>query len=402
MTEKYTHELRQFDTGPHNPFGRSPETADFAFKGEQPSIPAANGWRGRGATIAIQGRFDRDAREVIDDGWADTTENADGYEARQIKTLVHDEEAKSIISKNDSPDIPFEYSINPYRGCEHGCVYCYARPSHAYVGLSPGIDFETRLFAKVNAAPRLRAELSARGYQPKVINIGANTDGYQPIEKTYRLTRGLLEVLGEARHPVAIITKNAMVERDIDILGPMAAAGLAHVTLSVTTLDSHLAAKLEPRASAPARRLAAIRRLRDAGIPVAINIAPIIPFLTDAEIERIMAAGADAGATSVGYTVLRLPWEVKDIFRNWLARHFPNKAEHVMSRQREMRGGRDNESRFGARMHAEGVVADVIRERFRKAAKRHGIATYGRDPIMSLRTDLFRPPASDQRQGVLF
>jgi DNA repair photolyase len=356
--------------------------------------------RGRGATINIAGRFERDQREVLVKEWI-SAGDSDDAPARQIATQVTIENAQTIISRNDSPDLPFVTSINPYRGCEHGCIYCYARPSHAYLGLSPGIDFESRLFAKTNAATLLRSELSARGYTPSVINLGANTDGYQPVERTYKLSRAILEVLREARHPVAIITKNALVERDLDLLVDLARDHLVHVTISVTTLDAHLAGAMEPRASAPQRRIAAVRTLAAAGVPVAINIAPIVPFLTDHEIEAIVAAGAEAGATSVGYTMLRLPWEVKDLFRQWLTAHFPDKAAHVMARQMEMRGGKDNDSRFGHRMHGQGIIADVIRQRFHRAARRAGIATQGREPIQRLRTDLFRPPG-DGRQGELW
>jgi DNA repair photolyase len=347
--------------------------------------------KGRGATLNIEGRYERAARAAFDDGWSTADDSVAA--APRLATSVSEETARSIISRNQSPDLPFSLSINPYRGCEHGCVYCYARPSHAYLGLSPGLDFETRLFAKTNAAQLLREELARPGYRCEVINIGANTDGYQPVERRFRITRSLLEVLAECRHPLAIITKNAMVERDIDLLAPMAAQGLAHVTVSVTTLDHDLARHMEPRASAPARRIATIQALAAAGIPVAINVAPVIAFLSDHELEDILAAGHAAGATAAGYTLLRLPWELKDIFRAWLSERFPLKAERIMARQQDIRGGKDNDPAFGSRMHGQGLYADLVRQRFNKTCARLGLACGGRWAIGELRTDLFMPPA---------
>jgi DNA repair photolyase len=345
--------------------------------------------RGRGAGINPEGRFEKIEREVFDDGW----EQPDDGELPPLKTFVTVEYAKSIISRNDSPDIPFTQSINPYRGCEHGCVYCYARPSHAYVNLSPGVDFETRLFAKVNAAELLRAELAKPSYRCSLISLGANTDPYQPIEREYKITRGILEVLAACEHPVGIVTKNAMIERDIDILAPMAEKNLATVFISINNLDHDLARRLEPRCSAPARRLEAIRRLSAAGIPVGVLVAPVIPFLTDHQIEPVLEAAHDAGARSAGYVLMRLPWEVKDLFRDWLHTHYPLKAEHVMSRVHQMRGGRDNDPRFGSRMRGSGELADLLRKRFDIACARLGINRERRN--QSPDTARFKPPRLD-------
>jgi DNA repair photolyase len=341
--------------------------------------------KGRGATANPEGRFEATRRECVDDGWF-----ADGAgESARPRTTVATEAARSVISRNDSPDLTFSQSVNPYRGCEHGCIYCYARPSHAYLGLSPGLDFETRLFAKDDAAFLLRNELARPGYRCEPINIGSNTDGYQPVERTRRITRSILEVLRETSHPVAIVTKSALVERDIDLLAPMAREGLAIVAMSVTTLDAGLARRMEPRASAPARRLEAMRRLAQAGIPVAVNVAPVIPFLNDHEIESILEAAAQAGARRAGWALVRLPWEVKDLFRAWLDHHVPRKAAHVMSRLNEMRGGRDNDPRFGTRMTGEGLLAQLLRRRFDTACRRLGLDV---EPIRLLR-DRFRPPS---------
>ncbi len=320
-----------------------------------------------------------------------------------LKTHVTIEHAKTIISRNASPDVPFTQSINPYRGCEHGCIYCYARPSHAYLNLSPGVDFETRLFAKVNAAELLRSELAKPGYQCELIALGANTDPYQPIEREYKITRGILEVLAECEHPVGIVTKNALVERDIDILAPMAEKNLVNVYLSVNNLDHDLARRLEPRCSAPARRLETIRRLSAAGIPVGVLVAPVIPFLTDHQIEPVLEAAYAAGARSAGYVLMRLPYELKDLFRNWLEVHYPLKAKHVMSRVQEMRGGRDNDPNFGSRMRGSGELADLLRKRFDIASKRCGFDTgkRHRTPV----TTRFKPPVlkrGDDAQLALF
>ncbi|MGZ5063573.1 MAG: PA0069 family radical SAM protein, partial [Usitatibacter sp.] len=315
--------------------------------------------KGRGATINIEGRFEVWSREGADDGWFQDP----GDEPARVKTVISIERAKSVISRHDSPDVGFAQSINPYRGCAHGCVYCFARPTHAYLGLSPGLDFETRLTAKVNAAERLREELAKPGYKCEVLTIGVNTDAYQPIERRQRITRSILEVASETNHPVSLITKSALIERDLDLLAPMAKKRLVAVTLSVTTLDHSISMKMEPRTSAPARRIEAIRRLSEAGIPVNVNIAPVIPFLTDSELEPIMEAAAKAGAVSAGYVLIRLPWEVRPIFKEWLEKHFPLKAGHVMSRIRDMRDGRENDPEFGSRMVGKGTLAELLSQR---------------------------------------
>lgn len=340
--------------------------------------------KGRGATINIEGRFETLDREAFDDGWFDESE------PRRLDTTVTEERVKSIISRNQSPDVPFTQSINPYRGCEHGCIYCYARPSHAYLGLSPGLDFETRLFAKVNAAETLRRELAASSYRCELIALGANTDPYQPIERRYRITRSILEILADCRHPLGIVTKNALIERDIDLLAPMAARGLVEVFVSINCLDHDIARRLEPRCTAPTRRLEAIRRLHEAGIPVGVLVAPTIPFLTDDHLERVLEAAREAGAAKASYVLLRLPHEVKDLFRAWLDHHFPLKAEHVMSRVQATRGGRDYDPTFGNRMRGEGEFAELLGSRFRLACKRLGYA----DEIRYTRPDTtqFRPP----------
>jgi DNA repair photolyase len=340
--------------------------------------------KGRGAATNPAGRFEAQEREAADDGWGGFDEALP-----TIATTVAVDVARSIISRNDSPDIPFDQSINPYRGCEHGCVYCYARPSHGFLGLSAGLDFETRLFAKPDAAALLRAELRAPDYQPNVIALGTNTDPYQPIERDHRVTRSVLEVLAECDHPVTIVTKSARIERDIDLLAPMAEKNLIRVFLSVTTLDRELARRLEPRASAPARRLEAIRRLRAAGVPVGVMAAPVIPVLTDAELETILVVARDAGATSAGYVLLRLPYEIKDLFKQWLRVHAPLSAEHVMARVHELRGGKDNDARFGTRMRGQGIYAELIRKRFQLACRRLGLTYRDRLPLDTTR---FRPP----------
>ncbi|MEO8159516.1 MAG: PA0069 family radical SAM protein [Betaproteobacteria bacterium] len=330
--------------------------------------------KGRGATINPEGRFEKDLREAFDDGWNVPLDE----EPERPRTVVTAERVKSILSRNDSPDIPFTLSINPYRGCEHGCIYCYARPSHAYLNLSPGIDFETRLFAKVNAAERLREELARPGYVCSTIAIGANTDPYQPVERDWGVTRSILQVIEECKQPIGIITKNALVERDLDILAPLAAKGLVSVFMSVTTLDHELARRMEPRASAPARRIEAIRRLAQAGVPVGVMVAPIVPFLTDAATEQILAAACDAGARSAGYILLRLPHEVKDLFKDWLMHHYPLKAGHVMSRVKQMRDGRENDPEFGSRMRGSGELAELLRMRFEKTCQRLGLNEHRR------------------------
>ncbi len=343
--------------------------------------------KGRGASINPEGRFEQALREAFDDGWEGTLED----DVRRPQTSVTAERVKSIISRNDSPDIPFTQSINPYRGCEHGCIYCYARPSHAYLNLSPGLDFETRLFAKVNAAQVLRKELAKPGYVCSAITIGANTDAYQPAERSWKITRAVLEVAAQCNHPVNIITKNALVERDLDILAPMAEKGLASVFVSVTTLDHDLARRMEPRASAPARRIEAIRRLTQAGVPVGVMVAPIVPVLTDAETEHILEAASRAGAQSAGFVLMRLPYEVKTLFKDWLAQHYPLKAAHVMSRVTQMRDGRENDPQFGTRMRGSGEFADLLKLRFGSACKRLRLNLERR----ALDTTRFRPPRLD-------
>lgn len=345
--------------------------------------------KGRGAPDNREGRYEKRTVELEDDGWAPDEPEDD----RRVATTVTDEHARSLIQTNDSPDNGPGATINPYRGCEHGCIYCYARPSHSYLGLSPGLDFETRLFAKANAADTLRKELSKPGYRPQPIMLGANTDAYQPVERKRGVTRGILEVLAETRHPVYIITKNALVERDLDLIVPMARDGLAGVTLSVTTLDADIARRMEPRASAPARRIEAIRRLTAAGVPTGVNTAPVVPFLTDSELETILETAAAAGAIRAGYVLLRLPWELKGLFREWLDTHFPLKAKHVMSRMRQMRDGHDYDSRFGTRMRGEGPYAELLAQRFRKACQRLGLNRARR----ALDCSKFRPPAGPQR-----
>jgi DNA repair photolyase len=324
--------------------------------------------KGRGATSNVQGRFEVETRERMYDGWDLNHEGTS-----RIHTEVISETAKSILSRNSSPDIPFSVSLNPYRGCEHGCVYCFARPTHSYLGLSPGLDFETRIYAKVNAANLLRRELAKPGYVPENIAIGVNTDAYQPCERERRITREVLEVLGECNHPYGLITKSALIERDIDLIAPMAEKGLACAAITLTTLDGEIARKLEPRAAAPARRLRAIRTLTQAGIPVSVSVAPIIPFITDSEIERILEAAKGAGAVAAHYTVLRMPWEVNALFQQWLHVHFSDRAQRVMNRIRDLHGGKEYDSDFGKRMTGEGIWADLIRQRFTRSIKRLGL-----------------------------
>ena len=339
--------------------------------------------KGRGAVSNPASRYDSTTALEMDDGWGILDEDLP-----PLRTTVSIDSTRRIIARNHSPDLPFDRSINPYRGCEHGCVYCYARPSHAYLGLSPGLDFETRLFAKPDAPALLAAELGKPGYRCSVMALGTNTDPYQPIEREHRITRGVLEVLNAHNHPVAIVTKSALVVRDIDILADMAERRLARVYVSVTTLDRDLARTLEPRAATPQRRIATIRTLAEAGIPTGVMVAPIIPAINDAEIEDILAAVARAGAASASYVMLRLPLEVADLFREWLRVHAPLKADHVMSLVRGMRGGRDYDSAWGRRMTGDGAYAEMIARRFDLAKRR--LALGGRD--WSLDTTRFRPP----------
>jgi DNA repair photolyase len=348
----------------------------------------------RGAGSLIQGRFESVERETFDDGWTH-----DDEALPELKTQVAEERARSIISRNDSPDISFEQSINPYRGCEHGCIYCYARPSHAYLELSPGLDFESKLFAKTNAVALLKEELCKRGYVPKPIAFGTNTDCYQPIERRYKLMRGLLEVLAACDHPLTIVTKSALIERDIDLLAPMAKKRLVKAFVSVTTLDHKLARKLEPRASSPSRRIDAIRALAAAGIPTGVMVAPLIPALTDKSLEGILEAAAAAGAIKAGWIMMRLPNEVRPLFKEWLATHEPQRAGHVMSIVRQVRGGRENDPRFGSRMSGSGNFADLIDKRFEVACRR--LKLNSEENHMAgrggLDTSLFRPPHDDSQ-----
>ncbi|KQS96224.1 MULTISPECIES: PA0069 family radical SAM protein [unclassified Rhizobium] len=337
---------------------------------------------GRGAALNTSGRFEPVSRTLEDDGWNSIED------LPEFKTDVQIEKPRSIISRNDSPDIPFDRSVNPYRGCEHGCIYCFARPTHAYMGLSPGLDFEARLFAKPDAAKLLERELAKPGYKVRPIAIGTNTDPYQPIEKEWRIMRQILEVLKAADHPVMIVTKSAMVIRDIDILAPMAEKGLAKVGLSVTTLDRKLARLMEPRASTPTKRLEAIKALSEAGIPSTVMMAPIIPALNDHEIERVLDSGKAAGASHASYVLLRLPLEVSPLFRDWLLRNYPDRYRHVMSLVRSMRGGKDYDAEFGKRMKGAGPYAWQIGRRFEMAAKRLEL-NVARKP---LNCDLFVPP----------
>ena len=343
---------------------------------------------GRAARTNDAGRFESTTRDREDDGWPRDDD------LPPLRTEVRLERPRSVITRNTSPDIPFDRSINPYRGCEHGCIYCFARPTHAYLNLSPGLDFETRLIARPGAGAALEKELRKKGYTPQTMAIGTNTDPYQPIEGRYRVMREVLEVLAAFNHPVGIVTKGTGVERDIDLLAPMAARGLAFVGVSVTTLDARLARKMEPRVPAPQRRLATIRRLAQAGIPVKAMVAPIVPGLTDAELEAILAAAKDAGASSASWVMLRLPREVAPLFRDWLAEQYPDRFDKVMRKVREMHGGQDYSPEWGKRMRGEGVYADLIARRFKVAAKRLDLDAR----LPPLRTDLFRPPprAGDQ------
>ncbi len=329
-----------------------------------PGIDKSSAIKGRGAVSNASGRFESRQRAAFDDGWDYTPDES------RPQTVVQADASRSILAYNESPDVPFDRSLNPYRGCEHGCVYCFARPTHAYLGLSPGLDFETRLFSKPHAATLLDNELSRPAYRCQPLALGVNTDAYQPIERKLGITRSVLEVLQRFRHPVSIITKSALVERDQDILREMAQDRLVSVSVSVTTLEAEMARKLEPRAAAPHRRLQTIRTLAAASIPVNVLVAPVIPVLTDPELDAILAAARDAGAQSAGYILLRLPLEVSKLFRQWLQAHYPLKAEHVMTRVRDTRGGKDYDSRFGERMRGSGAFADIIAQRFALACKK--------------------------------
>ncbi|MGW9066590.1 PA0069 family radical SAM protein [Achromobacter animicus] len=408
-----------------------------AGSGSPAAAPAAS--RGRGAVTNVRHRFQRDDRVQVDDGWsasglpadfvdsvpdsfpdisssagqAAAVEQTAGAAARATvipilpdtrstpaapKTTVTAEEARKILSRNDSPDIPFDVAANPYRGCEHGCVYCYARPTHSYLGYSPGLDFETRLVAKANAVEALRAELARPGYKPSPINIGSATDAYQPIERDWRLTRGMLELALETRHPVTIVTKNALVARDLDLLAALAQQNLVVVYISITTLDAGMARTLEPRAAAPWRRLEAVRSLTDAGVPVGVLVAPVIPFINDESMEHILQEAKAAGAHYASYTVLRLPWEVKTLFEDWLNAHYPDRAQRVLHRIEDLRNGRRNDPNFGSRMRGTGIWADLLRQRFAVATRKLGLNR----TRLSLDCSRFVPPAGPGASASLF
>jgi DNA repair photolyase len=356
---------------------------------------------------AIEHRFAATTHQPFDDGWGTLEQSvAEAQVAATTgpgpQTCILEEHVKTILTGNDSPDIGFDLSINPYRGCEHGCSYCYARPTHSYLNLSPGLDFENRIVAKVNAAQRLREALRAPGYVPLYLNIGSATDAYQPAERQLRITRAVIEVLAEANHPFSLITKSSLVERDLDLIAPMARRNLAAVYVSITTLDADLARRLEPRAAAPHRRLRTLRTLADAGVPVGVSVSPLIPFVNEPELERILEAAHEAGAGSAFSIVLRLPWEVNPIFQHWLQTHLPERAARVMARVREIRGGRDNDARFGKRMTGQGLWAELVRQRFDKACARLG---YSRER-QPLDLSQFRPPVApghlNPAQGCLF
>jgi DNA repair photolyase len=387
----------QYLTGPAAVRSRHPlPEAKDTFRRIPIDLQPLQARKGRGAVFNVAHRFMSTEREV--DGDALDFSIYDDDPLPLLKTSVALETARSLITYNDSPDIPFDRSINPYRGCEHGCTYCYARPTHSYLNLSPGLDFETKLVAKRNAAELLRRELAAPSYRVAHIALGTATDAYQPIERELRITRAVLEVLSEARHPLGIVTKSALIERDIDLLSPLAADGVAEVFISVTTLDAQLSRILEPRAASPLRRLRAIETLTRAGIPVHVNVAPVIPFINEPEIERILEAAARAGAVKSHYTVLRLPWEVSPLFEQWLAAHFPERAQRVLNRVRDMRDGKNYDSRFGSRMKGTGTWAALVRQRFDKASAKFGLDR--KRP--NLRADLFVAPRSAGPQLGLF
>ena len=384
-----------------------------AGSGSPAAAPAA--LRGRGAVTNVRHRFQKDDRVQVDDGWSASGLPADFVDAvpntsvipilpdvrrapAAPKTIVTAEEARKILSRNDSPDIPFDVAVNPYRGCEHGCVYCYARPTHSSLVYSPGLDFETRLVAKANAVEALRAEISRPGYKPSPINIGSATDAYQPIERDWRLTRGMLELMLETRHPVTIVTKNALVARDLDLLAALAEHKLVVVYMSITTLDADMARTLEPRAAAPWRRLEAVRNLTAAGVPVGVLVAPVIPFINDDSMEHILQESKAAGAHYASYTVIRLPWEVKTLFEDWLNAHFPDRAQRVLHRIEDLRNGRRNDPNFGSRMRGTGIWADLLRQRFAVATRKLGLNRHR----LALDCDRFQPPASAGGSAALF
>jgi DNA repair photolyase len=361
------HSPRSSQPSPSRPASKA---VPLVFAPKPESEPAA--LKGRGTAWAIEHRFTKEHHERVDDGWGNLEQGVE-EDATPAATQVIEQRVKTILTGNDSPDINFDLSINPYRGCEHGCIYCFARPTHSYLNLSPGLDFETRIFAKVNAAQRLRAALESPGYEPMMLNIGSATDAYQPAERKLGITRAVIEVLSEFRHAFSVITKSSGVERDIDLIAPMAAERMAAAYVSITTLDNRLARILEPRAAMPERRLKTVERLSQAGIPVGVSISPVIPFINDGEIERILEAAAQAGAHRAFSIALRLPWEVNPLFQQWLQAHYPERAKRVMARIRDMRGGKDYDATFGTRMTGQGVWADLVRQRFEKAAARLGL-----------------------------
>lgn len=365
---------------------------DPAALGEGRMTALSGQARGRGAGVNMSGRFETFSRSLFDDGWQGLED------LPAFRTTVFEEKPKTIISRNDSPDVGFDQSINPYRGCEHGCSYCYARPAHSYMGLSPGLDFESKLFAKPEAAKLLRAELSAKGYVPKTIALGANTDAYQPIERERRITRGILEVLAEFNHPVGIVTKSALVTRDIDILAPMAKKGLVKVALSITSLDPKLSRAMEPRAATPAKRLDALAQLSAAGIPTVVMVAPVVPAVNDSEIEAILSAARTAGAVEAGYVMLRLPHEVKDVFRDWLQTVMPERAAKVMSLVKSSSGGKDYDARFGARQTGTGPYAWTIGRRFELSCQRLGL---NRRKLKLDVSQFTRPPQPGEQLSLL-
>jgi DNA repair photolyase len=379
---------RTFDEPPPFAAGHDPDPND----GVLDATVDGEGRRGRGAVTNPSGRYEPHAKVAFDDGWQSLEE------LPPFRTYVTEERSRKIISRNESPDIGFDRSINPYRGCEHGCIYCYARPTHAYQGLSPGLDFESRLFVKPDAPELLVRELSDPSYRPRTIAMGTNTDPYQPIEKKWQVTRRILEVLRDAGHPVGIVTKSALVIRDIDILAEMAKKNLAKVAVSITTLDHKLARAMEPRAATPQRRLSTLRALSNAGIPTAVMVAPIIPAINDAEIERILDAAVAAGAQGAGYVTLKMPFEIKDLFREWLREHFPDKEKHVISLVRGLHGGKDYDSTWGQRQTGSGPYAWSIGRRFELACERLGL----NKKRSKLTTAHFHPPAANRRQLDLF
>ncbi len=368
---------------PDDPFGLPPIAAELPAQ----TRPAP----GRAAQSNLAGRYEAAARAAEHDGWDI------GEDLPPLRTEVSQERPRSLITYNRSPDLPFDRSINPYRGCEHGCIYCFARPSHAYSGLSAGLDFESKLYFKANAAELLQRELSRPGYMPRPIALGVNTDPFQPSDREMGLTRELLKILAAHNHPVSLLTKSSLIERDIDIIGPMAEKGLAKVGISITTLDRTLARKMEPRAATPARRLQTIRALADAGVPVTVMMAPVIPGLTDYEIESLLEASAAYGATGAGYVLLRLPYEIKDLFHEWLVAHVPDRAAKVINTIREMRRGQDYDARWFERGTGRGPVAQMIGQRFARETKRLGLD----NPRPALRTDLFRPLETPDGQLLL-